>query len=515
MPPALRLLAACCAVLVLAASGEEHGSAGSEAEDAERKRPMFYRDEEVKEGNKTYHPSFGLFPKGCRWRSVTTAGESEMGYQFWDFERHAWQDERPPACVPTTYPPPGPEGWAFNNNTPRTEVVCQTSHCVYTNMYYNNGRWYALVDGDLYIPSWRFSRNQEVVPLHVHNATDFVNAVNWRLVPGDTILFDFIFFIHPTAIGHWWEMLGPLYSALKTIDFKRPCDQFVLLHLQRQHLLEWVRAMIAVALGVGIEDALPPVLVQEETDNAWNQITQMLQGFERDTWYVFERVLITRDLATGGGRTFLTFDDAREFRELIYKQYGLPPPLPRPSVPRIITFQRKRANRRILNEDDFIELLRGYGELQVVEYNSSSSLYEQLLQMRRTGVYISVHTSNLANSPLMQPGSAVFEVIQRNWMWNGLDTSFRDQTHMMTDIHHYAWRALHMNQTVYLNPRDLHKVGHWPSGQCGTEECVEAHTNVDVIVDIQQFKALLDDRLPFVWNGSTVPDAAIPWPAWE
>ena len=66
--------------------------------------------------------------------------------------------------------------------------------------------------------------------------------------------------------------------------------------------------------------------------------------------------------------------------------------------------------------------------LQVVEYNSSSSLYEQLLQMRDTGVYISVHTSNLANAPLLQPGSAVFEIIQRNWHWNGLDTSFRDQT---------------------------------------------------------------------------------------
>ena len=65
---------------------------------------------------------------------------------------------------------------------------------------------------------------------------------------------------------------------------------------------------------------------------------------------------------------------------------------------------------------------------QVVEYDSSSSLYEQLLQMRDTGVYISVHTSNLANAPLLQPGSAVFEIIQRNWHWNGLDTSFRDQT---------------------------------------------------------------------------------------
>lgn len=45
-------------------------------------------------------------------------------------------------------------------------------------------------------------------------------------------------------------------------------------------------------------------------------------------------------------------------------------------------------------------------------------------------------------------------VPQRNWMWNGLDTSFRDQTIMMGDIHHYAWRAMFHNQTVYINPRD-------------------------------------------------------------
>lgn len=49
---------------------------------------------------------------------------------------------------------------------------------------------------------------------------------------------------------------------------------------------------------------------------------------------------------------------------------------------------------------------------QVVEYNSSSSLYEQLLAMRATTVFVGVHTSNLANAPLLQPGSAVFEIIQ-------------------------------------------------------------------------------------------------------
>lgn len=44
--------------------------------------------------------------------------------------------------------------------------------------------------------------------------------------------------------------------------------------LQRQHLLEWVRAMIAVTLGVPVSGALPPVYMQEATDNAWSQISE-------------------------------------------------------------------------------------------------------------------------------------------------------------------------------------------------------------------------------------------------
>ncbi|MEW5301672.1 MAG: hypothetical protein WDW36_004517 [Sanguina aurantia] len=514
-----------------------------------RQRAMSDKGEKTVVGNTTYHPSFGLFPKGCKWRTVTTEGSDDVGYQYFDFARKRWSDARPVACLPVLHPAPGPEDWKWHQGSPRTEVGCETSHCMYTNLYYNNGRWYALVDGTLHIPSWRFSRNQEIVTMHVADVAAFTNSVKWDLIKGDTILFDFIFFIHPTAIGHWWEMLGPLYSILKTAAFKRPATQFILLHLRRQHLLEWVRAMVAVTLGVPLDEHLPPVLMQEETDSAWQQIsecgrhprrggrpvsthpcypltsnvmrfarpqpTQMLEGFKRDTWYIFERVLIVKDLYTGGGRTFHSREDAREFRGLIYEQYGLPPPEPRPTVPHIITFQRKSANRRIINEAAFIDLLKTYGELRVVEYGSSSSLYEQLLTMHATGVFISVHTSNLANAPLLQPGSGVFEVIQRNWMWNGLDTSFRDQTAMMGDIHHFAWRAVHLNQTVYLKPRDLLKIGHWPTGECGTEECVEAHTSVDVIVDIPEFKKLLDSRLPFIWNNSWVSDAELPWPEWD
>ncbi|KAJ9523194.1 hypothetical protein QJQ45_023985 [Haematococcus lacustris] len=561
-------------------------------------------------GDLTYHPSFGLFPQGCKWRNIVNNTDGSVTYEFWDDSADAWAEDRPAACTPTGMSPDdvATAGWQFHQGTPRSEVGCDSSHCMYHNLYYNNGgflpmvglphapgRWFALVDGPMAIPTWRFSRNQEVVALHVQDVAAFMQGVEWRVIPGDTILFDFVFFIHPTAIGHWcvpdagrqqqqqqqqrrqrrqlqlhaaaaaaaagltaqmWEMLGPLYSLLKTASLKRPCDQFILLHLQRQHLFEWVRAMIAVTLGVAVDGALPPVYLQEPTDNAWSQITQNLEGLRSDTWYVFERVAITKDLYTGGGRTFLTQQDAREFRAAVYSQYGLPPPAPRSPIPRVITFQRKRANRRILNEPDLLKLLARYGQLQVVEYNSSSSLYQQLLQMQGTGLLVSVHTSNLANAPLLQPGSAVLELLhvgdaqnpaqqqqapaqqqqapaqqhssssrgagtaagghRRNWHWNGLDTSFRDQTHTMGDIHHYAWRAQFLNQTRYLDPREEAKVAHWPASQCGTEECVEAHTRVDVLVDLDEVglgvRALLDSRLPLVWAGKAVREATLPWP---
>ncbi len=44
---------------------------------------------------------------------------------------------------------------------------------------------------------------------------------------------------------------------------------------------------------------------------------------------------------------------------------------------------------------------------------------------------------------------------------------------------------------------------------------MEAHTNVDVVVDLQQFKQLLDSRLPLVFAGASVASAELPWPGRE
>ena len=66
-----------------------------------------------------------------------------------------------------------------------------------------------------------------------------------------------------TAIGHWSEMLFPLFSILRQErGFARPPTQFVQLHLKRAHMMEWVRATLATALGVGPQRDLPPIMWQ-------------------------------------------------------------------------------------------------------------------------------------------------------------------------------------------------------------------------------------------------------------
>jgi len=61
----------------------------------------------------------------------------------------------------------------------------------------------------------------------------------------------------------------------------------------------------------------------------------------------------------------------------------------------------------------------------VVEFNETTSFRQQLEAVSGTGLFVSVHTSNLANAQFLRPGAAVLEVIQRNWAHHDLDKSFQ------------------------------------------------------------------------------------------
>ena len=47
--------------------------------------------------------------------------------------------------------------------------------------------------------------------------------------------------------------------------------QVVMLHLKRVHLMEWVRAVMAVAFGTAPGAALPPLIMQHEQPDIWSQ----------------------------------------------------------------------------------------------------------------------------------------------------------------------------------------------------------------------------------------------------
>ena len=128
---------------------------------------------------------------------------------------------------------------------------CSDTHCMYKNLWYNNGRFYLLVDGkepvvSTYLPHWQhmpharrgilnnlcnlvfslkwcapvtqmrnaqhligmtawlqkgwdMTRNQKLHVLHVDSAPSFANSQTLQYVRGDTLLFDFVYFLHPVG----------------------------------------------------------------------------------------------------------------------------------------------------------------------------------------------------------------------------------------------------------------------------------------------------------------------------
>ncbi len=90
---------------------------------AERVQADLQNEREQVVGTQTFHPSFGIFPKGCKWRTITDSSTSDVGYEFWQPDKGGWVPELPAACSPTGFnASEAPAGWDFYGGTPRSEV---------------------------------------------------------------------------------------------------------------------------------------------------------------------------------------------------------------------------------------------------------------------------------------------------------------------------------------------------------------------------------------------------------
>lgn len=54
-----------------------------------------------------------------------------------------------------------------------------------------------------------------------------------------------------------------------------------------------------------------------------------------------------------------------------------------------------------------------------MEFGAKATFREQLAAAASTDLFVSAHTSNLANALFLRPGAAVLEVLMRNWAWEG------------------------------------------------------------------------------------------------
>lgn len=66
---------------------------------------------------------------------------------------------------------------------------------------YNNGRFYLLVDGPAAVAPWKMTRNQDLNVLHVDDANQWAAPLDAKVVSGDTLIFDFVYFLHPVSLS--------------------------------------------------------------------------------------------------------------------------------------------------------------------------------------------------------------------------------------------------------------------------------------------------------------------------
>jgi len=206
-----------------------------------------------------------------------------------------------------------------------TSQSCDALACSYRGGLWlsGRGRWHSIIEGTsrggiggLSSPAaGKVSRNLRLSPLRVSgSAAAFASAVAGdassssssssalRFASGRTLVIDFGFYRHPSAIGHWAEVAGQVASQVFAEEEEeevegaaaaaterrskrddggdenddesdddetrrgrtvRAFDRVLLLHFSRHHFGEWACAALAAALGVEPGGSLPPVFFQQ------------------------------------------------------------------------------------------------------------------------------------------------------------------------------------------------------------------------------------------------------------
>ncbi|GFH30421.1 uncharacterized protein HaLaN_29277 [Haematococcus lacustris] len=126
-------------------------------------------------------------------------------------------------------------------------------------------------------------------------------------------------------------------------------------------------------------------------------------------------------------------------------------------------------------------------------------------------VLVGRHSSLMANSMFMRPGTMVLELLPYKWEWAGLSQLYHNITQSVGDIHHFAWRPQHYKFAIFANASD-YKYHTWTPEECHAKECLSVMARQSLLVDVPAVEAMLRRKLSAVLQGDSVASLREPWP---
>ncbi|KAL3143022.1 hypothetical protein ABBQ38_003301 [Trebouxia sp. C0009 RCD-2024] len=426
---------------------------------------------------------------------------------------------------------PAPEAWWYGD-FPVAEVKHGSrmidgsgEYRVYQNFWFHAQRFYAVnclstKEANATAIKADMSLNMMLIEMPVAKAEDFYQHVQTGWWGGNTLLIDFPFPAFPENMGHWAEVLLPLYSALVAGTWRQHVqgsshhvDRLLLSNVRREQLqaFEWLQAMLRISLAPALPEGtpLPQIICYDE-----------LETMDTMMWLGMQNLIIVNDRYTHpkGRGGFASVEHGQQFREAAYKEAGLtrPSPWALGGAPRTITLLSAVLGEMVMNRDELLNSLEDIAEafdMRVRPYSATSAagFASYVSAMSKTGVLVARHGPMLANALFLPPGAVVLELLPYNWEWKGISQVYHNVTTSVGDVHHFAWRAKHPRWAQYMD-QDEARYAHWTAEECSSRHCVEVHARAGMLADTSTIHEMLMDVLPAAFRGAAVSDLKQPWP---
>lgn len=396
-------------------------------------------------------------------------------------------------------------------------------------MYFSRDRVFSVVDVAHIDPEEgtraRLSHNFPLTILPLTNVSAFLANIGARWVEGTTLWIDFPNPNKWNHMGHWMEILTPIFSHLttgnKTSQQQKGITTVVFPNIRSRDIetSPWIMQVLILTLANSPETS---ITVSRNDSEPRFLFLEDLQYANQTKWLCFQQVLhvYSRHDHPNGSREvgFTSPHVAAAFRKKALSFANLPAPSSSTTPPRTITYLMSADSDSILNNGDVLKTLHSVAAQSgfiVRPYSPSSlvPLHSFVSVMSRSGILVTRHGHLLANAVFLPRGSVIVELLPCNWEVDGVSDAFFHLIRTVGVVSHLAWRAPSTDFMSYALPEDK-RYSTWTPEECSSETCLDAHARAALRVDTNALGDLVKTAATIL-KLEEAPDAVQrqhPWP---